>query len=149
QEDFKRAAAAIAQRSDADIAEAMSTVVLKEYQAFCKEVFEAVGTAAGLKHADAFTYILSASAYAFRAFLLPELGAGRMDRVQERLALYAFAGLIHGVVRNPKEPPRDSAPLDRGKLLASLCEAFPKAAEIHQQNFWKLDGEQQIATYCM
>ena len=146
---LQQTATAIARRSDADIAEAMSMIALKEYGAFCKEAPVAAGRTVEIQHGAAFTYALAVSAYGFRGFLLPQLGNDRLQRIEELLTRYAFAGLIHGIVRNLTEQPKDAAPLDRGKMLSSCCEGYRQVAKIHQRNLEMLldMGEQGIVTY--
>jgi hypothetical protein len=125
-----QAAAAIQQRSDADIAEAMSTIFLREYTAFTKGVHDAGGNI-GFNHA-AFMYFLAVSSYACRRFLSLQLDGARLDRIQETAGRYALAGMIHATLRNTAEAVGNE-PI-RQKLLSTLVERYRKISGVHQQN---------------
>jgi hypothetical protein len=127
-----QAAAAIQQRSDADIAEAMSTIFLREYTVFTKGVHDAALGNTGFNHEAAFMYFLAVSSYACRRFLSPDLDSARLDRIQEMAARYALAGFIHGMVRNTTEAVGDE-PI-RQKLLSTLVERYRKMSSVHQRN---------------
>jgi hypothetical protein len=126
-----QAAAAIQQRSDADIAEAMSTIFLREYTAFTKRVHDAGGNT-GFNHEAAFMYFLAVSSDACRRFLSLQLDGARLDRIQETAGRYALAGFIHGMVRNTAEAVGDE-PI-RQKLLSTLVERYRKVSGIHELN---------------
>ncbi|HET9219900.1 MAG TPA: hypothetical protein VFR18_23160, partial [Terriglobia bacterium] len=147
------AAAAMGQRSDPDIAEAMSTIVLREYTAFTKTVGAAGGGKVQINHQAAFMYFLAVASYAFRRFLGLQLDSVRLDRIEETAGRYALAGFIHGMVRNtasvnPAEPVRE-------KLLATLVEGYRKVCGVHQQNvahFLNVSEESKekaIFAYCL
>jgi hypothetical protein len=127
-----QAAAAIQQRSDADIAEATSTTVLREYTAFAKRAHDAAGGNTGFNHEAAFMYFLAVSLYSCRRFLSLELDSARLDRIQETAGRYALAGFIHGMVRNTAEAVGDE-PI-RQKLLSTMVERYRTMSGVHQQN---------------
>jgi len=125
------AAAAIQQRSDADIAEAMSTIFLREYEAFAQKAHDAGGKAA-FNHQAAFMYFVAISSYACRLFLGLQFDSARLDRIQETAGRYALAGFIHARVRNTTEAVGDE-PI-RQKLLSTLVDSYREVSRVHQQN---------------
>lgn len=83
-------AAAIQPRSDADIAEAMSKILLGKYAAFTKAVHDTVG-GAGLNHEAAFMYFLAVASYPVRRLLRLQLDNARLDRIEETAGRYALS----------------------------------------------------------
>jgi len=135
------AAAAIGQRSDVDIAAAMSTITLREYDGFFKEVQPLCGNAEFNHHA-AFLYFLSIATYAFRKSLGVQLDSARLDRIDETAARYALAGFIHGMFR--KIPGFVQTEPIREKLLSKVTENYGKVCEVHRKNverLWELQAE--------
>jgi hypothetical protein len=143
------AATAIQQRSDAEIAEAMSRVVLLQFGTFHNEL-RAAGQTINVHQTQAFFFILAASAYPFRGFLRQRIGVMRFDRIEALASRYALAGLIRWRFRS--ENPPDSLTFERQQLLERLIKEYRETSVVHLQNISKLlktAGEEAIPVFFM
>jgi hypothetical protein len=126
-------AAAIRERSNADIALVLARNAMNGYGAFAKEVRQTTDGEISLNPFPAFMYVLAAASYVFRASIDPPFESVRIERLEETLARYALAGFIHITIRNPPTGAGTQA-MDRAALLAQSVAQYLQVSEVHRGN---------------